>query len=58
MQCWLRQIKTTLHMVIFLRKDDCVVWHNIASVILLCNVLSDVLGQNEYAMFLCNVVLV
>ena len=44
MQRWLRQIKTTLYMVIF--KDDCVVWHNIEPVIFLCNVLSDVFGQH------------
>ena len=29
-QCWLKQTKTTLHMVIFLRKDECVVRVNIA----------------------------
>ena len=45
-QCWFRQIKTTLHMVNFLRKDDCVVRPNIATVIFLCNVLSDVFGQH------------
>ena len=43
-QCWLRQTKTTLYMAIFLRKDDYVVWANIAPVIFLCNVVSDVFG--------------
>ena len=36
-QCWLKQIKVTLYMVIFLQKNDYVVWSNISLVVLLCN---------------------
>ena len=45
-QCWLSQIKTTLYVVIFERIDDHVVWANIALVIFLCNVVSDIFGQH------------
>ena len=45
-QCWLRQIKITLSMVIFLQKDDYVVWANITPVIFLCNFISVVFGQH------------
>ena len=46
LQFWLRQIKTTLYMVIFQRKDDYVNWANIAPVIFLCNVVSAAFGQH------------
>ena len=39
---FLWQIKITLYMVIFLRKDDYVNWANIGPVIYLCNVVSSV----------------
>ena len=50
-QCWLRQIKTTLYKVIFQRIDNYVVWANIPLVIFLCNVVSDVSGQQ----WVCNI---
>ena len=45
-QWWLRQIKITLCMVIFMKKDDYVVWSNIAPVIFLCNVVWNIFGQH------------
>ena len=46
MECWLRQIKATLYMVIFLQKEDYVVWTNTAPVNVLCNVVSDIFGKH------------
>ena len=45
-QCWLRSIKTTFYMVIFQKIDEDVVLVNIAPIIFLSNVVSDVLWQN------------
>ena len=46
-QCWLvMQMKVMLCMVIFLQKDDYVIWANIAPVISLCNVVLVGFGQH------------
>ena len=44
-QCWLRQIKITLYMVIFQRIGDYVVWAKNALVVFLCKVVSNIFGQ-------------
>ena len=46
-QCCFREIKTTLHMVIFLRKDDCMIWANIAPINFLCNVVSAIFEEQK-----------